>query len=199
MARTTRSTPAPAPAPALVSAKVTPAQLKANAAQRAAKLAQRNGGGNPATTTSPVTGKRQGPPRKPLLARNTVAKDAVTKAAVTTVVGTMGTRTSGTPAKAPARTRKVAAPAPAPAKPAPAKRTAKPRDVLPQAMLVAVTTWAQQAKLSPQDQQRVANYCKVVTSGSNAAGARWWPTAQDLPRGVKPLPRPSHHSWAPLP
>jgi len=137
--------------------------------------------GNPATTVSPATGRKQGPPRKPL---------------TTTVVGALGTRTT-----APTRpTRKQAAPAkvaPAP-KAAPAKATTKAVPagrVLPRDLIVAVTTWAAQAKLDPKDQQRIANYLKVVTSGSDAAGNRWWPTAGDLPKGVRPLPRPTHNSW----
>jgi len=139
--------------------------------------------GNPATTVSPATGRKQGPPRKPLV--------------TTTVVGALGTRTTGT---APTRpTRKQAAPAP---KAAPAKATAKATPkavpagrVLPRDLIVAVTTWAAQAKLDPKDQQRIANYLKVVTSGSDPQGNRWWPTAGDLPKGVRPLPRPTHNSW----
>jgi hypothetical protein len=131
---------------------------------------------NPATTISSATGKRQGPPRKPL---------------TTTVVGSMGTRTTQPTRPA----RKVAAKATpkAPAKATP-KATPASRQ-LPRNLLAAVATWASQAKLSPADQQRVANYMKVVTSGTDAQGARYWPTAADLPKGVRPLPRPSHHSW----
>jgi len=136
---------------------------------------------NPATTVSSVTGKRQGPPRKPL---------------ATTVVGSMGTRTTQPtrpvrPAKA-----KATAPKAAPAKVAKATPKATPASrTLPRDLLVAVATWAHGAKLDAAAQRRVANYMKVVTSGSDAAGARWWPAAADLPKGVRPLPRPSHHSW----
>jgi hypothetical protein len=149
---------------------------------------------NPATTVSPATGKRQGPPRKPL---------------ATTVVGSMGTRTT-TPTR-PASKRGAAATAVAakrdkatavahPATKPNTKATSVVRTpasrALPRNLLVAVATWASQAKLSPADQQRVANYLKVVTSGTDAQGARYWPTAADLPKGVRPLPRPTHHSWA---
>jgi hypothetical protein len=119
---------------------------------------------NPATTTSPVTGKRQGPPRKPL----------------TTVVGTMGTRTPQ--ASKPARKPVAQASKPAvQAKATPASREL-PRDLVTQVAKLY-------AKASPADRQRVANYLKVVTTGTDAAGNRWWPDDTNLPR-------PTHFSWA---
>lgn len=114
------------------------------------------------------------------------------KPVVTTVVGSMGTRTTGTAPQRPTRPAKAAPKATPKASPkaVPATRT------LPRDLLVAVATWASQAKLSAADQQRVANYLKVVTSGTDPQGARYWPAQADLPKGVRPLPRPTHHSWA---
>ena len=129
--------------------------------------------GNPATTRSPATGKVRGPARKPL--------------APTTVVGSMGTRTPQ-PTR-PARTPKANVKAAPQAPKAAAPKAAAPSRQLPRDLVRTVT--ATYAKASAQDQQRVANYLKVVTTGTAACGCRWWP------HGKGTLPRPTHVSWAP--
>ena len=135
---------------------------------------------NPPTTTNPVTGKRQGPPRKPL---------------ATTVVGSMGTRTptptrparkvaaKATPAKAVAQASKPNTKSTSVVRP---KATPASRE-LPRDLVTKVAKLY--AKASPADRQRVANYLKVVTTGTDAQGNRWW--ADDTN-----LPRPTHFSWA---
>ena len=126
------------------------------------------------STATPTRPAKRGAPRKPLPASGNH-----------TVVGSLGTHTPATPA--PARTRKVAAPKAAaapkatPAKAVPASRQL-PRDLVTQVA-------ALYAKASPQDRQRVANYLKVVTTGTDANGDRWWPDHTNLPR-------PTHFSWA---
>jgi hypothetical protein len=131
---------------------------------------------NPATTKSPATGKRVGPPRKPLPAAGNTTKPTTTGRATT----------SRKPAaKAPAtkqisRETKPAAKKPA-AKVAPAGRN------LPRDLVTKVAALYKDA--SPADRQRVANYLKIVTTGTDEQGNRWWPDSSNLPR-------PTHFSWA---
>jgi len=142
---------------------------------------------NPPTTASPATGKRQGPPRKPLPASGNGTLPANLKGV---------SQPAGTARLAKARAVKPAAPArPQPkakaavtAKPRPAPAPAVPARQLPRQLVTQVA--ALYAKASPADQQRVANYLKVVTTGTAACGCRWWPAG----RGT--LPRPTHFSWA---
>lgn len=157
-------------------------------APRSAQATTNPATGNPATTVSPVTGKRQGPPRKPLAPMASTAP----RNAQGTVPGTAGA------AKAPVRTPK-AAPKAAPAKAAPkatkaqqaalAANASQPHPAsrtLPRNLVLQVATLYKDASVA--DRQRVANYLKVVTTGTSPTGARWWPDHTNLPR-------PSHWSW----
>jgi hypothetical protein len=104
---------------------------------------------------------------------------------VTTVVGTMGTRTPQATPTRPAR--KVAAKATPTPKATPQAKSVPASRELPRNLVTQVAKLY--AKASPADRQRVANYLKVVTTGSDAAGNRWWPDDTNLPR-------PTHFSWA---
>jgi len=131
---------------------------------------------NPATTKSPTTGKVRGPARKPL----PQATNAATAKDASVLAGTRTRKPTGTKATA----TKAAPKATPAAKATPAKVPASrnlPRD------LVSVVV-AHYAKASDADKQRIANYLKVVTTGTDENGNRWWPDSTGFPR-------PTHSSW----
>ena len=160
------------------------AALRAANARQARTASVRNGGSpdtatkNPPTTTNPATGKRQGPPRKPLTPAKAVAAAKATPAKAT---AKPVTRKQGTGRSLVAKPAAKAAPEPTPEpKKVPAGRN------LPR--LLVTTVVEAFADFSDADKQRIANYLKVVTTGSDEAGHRWWPDETGFPR-------PTHVSW----
>jgi hypothetical protein len=130
----------------------------------------------------------------------TAAKDAAIAAANAKPAPRTGPKPTTTPAglkrpaAKPAATKAIAKPAatkPA-AKPAlkdepKVKKVPESRN-LPR-MLVEVVA-AAFADYSAEDQQRVANYLKIVTTGTDEAGHRWW-----VDEAYPNFPRPTHFSW----
>ncbi len=175
--------------------------LKGRTMATAAAVPAHPAAANPPTAPSPVTGKVQGPPRKPLPASGNGTLPAnlkgVSQPAGTARPATRKPQPKATPARPQPKataTRKQGngRSLAAPARPAPAARPAKATPAsraLPRQLVTQVA--ALYAKASPVDQQRVANYLKVVTTGTAACGCRWWPA------GKGTLPRPTHFSWAP--
>jgi hypothetical protein len=122
-----------------------------------------------------------------------IAKDS---AALAEAVSKPAPRTAAKPTTTPAglkrpATKPAAAKAPAkkvtkPAAKAPAVKAAPVSRNLPRDLVTVVTQ--HYAKASDADQQRIANYLKIVTTGTDEAGNRWWPEGN--------FPRPTHFSWA---
>ena len=136
------------------------AKVAADSAKLAASLETANG--NPATEINPATGRKRA-----------VAKPAIVK-----------TDSAG-------KVTKVAASKTVASKPA-AKPAAEPKPkTVPASRVLArqlVTTVAEAfADASDADKQRIANYLKIVTTGTDEDGRRWW---------VQDFPRPTHFSWA---
>jgi hypothetical protein len=104
---------------------------------------------------------------------------------------TASTAPKATPKAAPKAPAAKAAPKAPAAKAAPAGRDHSAQ--LARNLVVAATVASQ--GLNPADAQHVANLLKVCTTGRDSNGLRWWPTQADLPKGAKPLPRPTHWSW----
>jgi hypothetical protein len=127
-----------------------------------------------------------------------IAKDS---AALAEAVSKPEPRTAAKPTTTPAGLK-------APAKPAakaPAKKVAKPAakpalkaepkvKKVPESRnlprLLVETVAAAFADYSAEDQQRVANYLKIVTTGTDEAGHRWW-----VDEAYPNFPRPTHFSW----
>ena len=158
MATTTRSTRTKtAPAKDQTREQLAASLRAANTAQ-ARKASVRNGQapdtatktGNPATTTNPATGKRQGPPRKPLPAAKAPAK------ATPKPTGTKATKPT---AKKPTAKKPAPKPTPAPK----ADTAGMVRKSLAARLIQAAAD--EFADDNEADQQKVANWLKIVTSG----------------------------------
>jgi hypothetical protein len=134
------------------------AKVAADSAKLAASLETANG--NPATEINPATGRKRAV---------ATPKQAIAK-----------TDSAG-------KVTKVAASKPAASKPAaePKPKTVPASRVLARQLVETVAEAF--ANASDADKQRVANYLKIVTTGTDEDGRRWW---------VQDFPRPTHFSWA---
>lgn len=162
------------------------------ASQQARMDAAKAANGNPATEINPETGKRRriAQASKPLAAtlaatsgQSTTGdnghghKRVATKAATAKAAPTRKPASSQPAAKANAAAKAKAAPA--------APKAAPPTRVLARELVQYVVDGF--ADATSEEKQRIANYLKIVTTGTDENGKRWWPEGN--------FPRPTHFSW----
>jgi hypothetical protein len=187
------TTATPTPTPIVKATRTTTRNAKV--AADSAKLAE-SLNGNPETETNPETGRKRAVTKATPVTNGTVRKVP----ASTPVKDANGKPIIvATPKQAIAKADSSGKVTIVPAKPAPDLKTAakaapetkaEPKKMpasrnLPRELVTLVA--AAYAEASDADKQRIANYLKIVTTGTDEDGRRWWPAD---------FPRPTHFSWA---